>query len=95
MYFNRIALIEGIVLTKSNDCKEHIISHYWFFNHGFKFYGSACNGCDYLTMLCVNISDTAIFTVKNVDYRCVIHKFSKSEAINLLKNPVLEGCWYV
>ena len=72
-----------------------MICHYWFFNHGFKFQDSVCNGCHDLTMLSVNISDIAIITVKNVDYRCIIHNISKSEAINLLENSVLEDCGYI
>ena len=36
-------------------------------------------------MLTVDMSDTAIITVKNFDYRCFIHNISKSGAINLLK----------
>ena len=46
-------------------------------------------------MLSVNISDIAILTIKNVDYRCIIHNISKSEALNLLQNSVLEDCWYI
>ena len=34
-------------------------------------------------MLSVNISDIAITTIKTVDYRCIIHSISKSEAIDL------------
>ena len=37
-------------------------------------------------MLTVDIDDIANITVKNVDYCCIIHNISKSEAINLLKN---------
>ena len=65
------------------------------FNHGFKFQDSACNGCHDLTVSSVGISNIAIITVKNVDYRCIIHNISKSEAINLLKNSVLEDCGYI
>ena len=65
------------------------------FNNGFKFQNYVCNGCHDLTMLSVNISDIAIITVKNVDYRCIIHNISKSEAINLLKNSVLEDRGYI
>ena len=36
-------------------------------------------------MQCVNISDTTIITVKGVDFRCIIHDISKSEAIRLLE----------
>ena len=45
-------------------------------------------------MLCLDISDIAIITVKNVGYRCIIHNISKSEAVNLLENSVLEDCGY-
>ena len=41
-------------------------------------------------MLCVNISDIAIITVKDVGYCSIIHKISKSEVINLLKKIVLD-----
>ena len=83
--YDRIDISEGIDLAKSNDSKKRMICHYWFFNHGVKFQDSVCNGCHDLTMLSVNISDIAIITVKNVDYRCIIHNIGKSEAINLLK----------
>ena len=46
-------------------------------------------------MLSVNISDITIITVKNVDYRGIIHNISKSEAINLLENSVLEDRGYI
>ena len=36
-------------------------------------------------ILCLNISNVAVITAKNVDYRCVIYNISKSEAINLLE----------
>ena len=46
-------------------------------------------------MLSVNISSIPIITVKNVDYRYITHNIRKSEAINLLKNSVLEDCGYI
>ena len=54
-----------------------------------------CNVCHDLTMLSVNISNIAIIIVKYVDYRCIIHNIRKSEAVNLLKNSVLENCGYI
>ena len=59
-----------------------MVCHYCLFNHGF-------NGCHDLTILCLNIGDVAITTVKGVDYCCIIHEISKSEAIHLLENSVL------
>ena len=72
-----------------------MIFHCWFFNHGFKFKDSGCNGCHDLTILYLIISDTATISVKNVDYRCIIQNISKSKAINLLENAVLENCEYI
>ena len=72
-----------------------MISHYCLFNHGFKFQDYVCNGCHDLTMLSVNISDIAIITVKNVDYRCIIYNISKSEVINLLNISFLENRGYI
>ena len=48
-----------------------------------------------LTMLSVNINNIAIFTIKNVDYRSIIHNISKSEASNLLRNSVVEDRGYI
>ena len=81
LYYKRINISEGIDPTKSNKSKECMICHYWFFNHGFKFQYSTCNGCHDLTMLSLNIRDIAIITVKNVDYCCIIYNISKPEAI--------------
>ena len=64
-------------------------------NHGFNFQYSECNDCHDLTMLSVDISDSVMITVENVDYRRIIHNISKSEAINLLKSSVTEDCRYI
>ena len=95
MYYNRIDLSEEIDVVKSNSSKEYIICRYWFFNHGFKFQDSVCNGFHDLTMLCLNISDIAIIKVKGVDCRWTIHDISKSEAIHLLENSVLDDRGYI
>ena len=90
LYYNRIDLSEGNDVAKSNNSKECMICHDWFFNHGFEFQDFVCNGCHDLTVLSVNISHIVIITIKNVDCCCIIHNISKSEAINLLESYVLE-----
>ena len=95
LYYDRIDISKGIYATKSIKSKECMIYHYWLFNHGFKFQDSVCNGSHHLTMLSVNINDTDIITIKNVDYRCIIHSMSKSEAINLSKDSVLVDQGYI
>ena len=90
LYYDRVDINKGIDLAKSNNSKECMICHYWFFNYEFSFKDYVCNGCHDLTILSVNINDVPIITVKDVDYRCIIHNITKSQAINLLKNSVLE-----
>ena len=93
LYYYRIYISERTDPTKSNKSRKCMTCS--FFNHGFKLQNYVCNGSHDLTMLSVNISDIVIITVKNVDYRCIIHNISKSEAISLLKYSVLEDRGYI
>ena len=68
--------------------------YYWVFNHVFEFQDSVSNGCHELTMLCLNVGDIVIITVKGVDYRCIIHDISKFEAIRLLESSVFDDRGY-
>ena len=54
-----------------------------------------CNVCHDLTMLCLNISNIGVITVKTIDYCRVMYNINKSEAIHLLKNSVLENRGYL
>ena len=81
LYYNRIDTSEGVDLAKSNNSKECMICHYWFFDHGVKFQDYLCNGCHDWSMLYLNISNIAIITVRNIDYQ-IMYNISKSEATN-------------
>ena len=95
LHYNKIDISEGIDPTKSIRSKKCVICHYWFLNHGFKLQDSVCNGCHDMTMLCLNNSNIAIISVEDVDYRCIIHNISKSEAINLLRDFALDDHGYI
>ena len=85
--------MKELILPKVIKVKNTLFVTIGFLNQGFKFQDYVCNGCHDLTMLCLNISNITNITVKNVDYRYIIHN-SKSQAINLLKNYVLEDRGY-
>ena len=75
---------------KTSASKECDISHYWYFlNKGFKFQPNVCNRCHYLLMMSMNFSNIAILNIKSADYRCIISKITKNEAINLMQNANL------
>ena len=52
LYDDRIDISEVIDLDKSNNSKLCMICHYWFFNYGFKYQDSVCNGCHDLDVKC-------------------------------------------
>ena len=95
LYYDIIDLSEATDVAKSNNSKECIVCQYYDFNRRFKFQKSVCNGCHDLLMLCLNISDITIITFKGVDYRCIIHDISKSDAIHLSGNYVLDDSGYI
>ena len=45
LYYYRNDLGEIIDPGKTNDSEECMICRYWYFNHGFKYQDSVCNGC--------------------------------------------------
>ena len=65
----------------------------WFVTTDFLIIGS--NFKILYVMVAMICHDLTIITVKDVDYCCIINDISKSEAINLLKNFVLEDCGYI
>ena len=60
LYYNRIDLSEGTDAAKSKEC---LICNYWYFDPGFKFQKSVCNGCHDLLMLYLNISEITSITL--------------------------------
>ena len=58
-----------------------MVYHYWYFNDGFKFQNSVCNGCHDLFMLTFKISDITDITV--------IHGIRKFDGIHLLENLLI------
>ena len=46
-------------------------------------------------MLCGNLSDTTIITVKGIDYRCIIHDINKFEVTDLLENSAFDCRGYI
>ena len=92
---DRINISEETSSAKSNTSKERMVCHCWFCNYGFEFQGSVCNGCHNFTILCLNASDIAIITVKDVNYCCIAYVISKYDAIHLLESSVLGACGYL
>ena len=80
-----------LILNKTSVSKECVFCHYWYFkNIGYKFESNVCNKCHDVLMTAYELKNIAILNVKGVDHRCVLWCASKSDAINILNNSVLE-----
>ena len=87
----RIDVSEGIDINKSNESKECMICHYWYFKDiGYKYELYVCNGCHDLSMMVYDLDDFMIVNIKGVDYRCFVCNMSKNTANKLLNNSKLD-----
>ena len=90
LYFDRIDVSEGTVVSKAGASKESDICHYWYFlNYSFKFQPNVCNRFHDSLMISMNLSDIAVLNIKGSDYRCIISLISKNDAMNLMQNTDL------
>ena len=52
LQYQRISVLEGIDVSKSNKSKECVICHYWYFRDiGYKLEPYICNGCHDISMM--------------------------------------------
>ena len=77
LQYERIDVSEGIDINKSNESKECMICHYWYFKDiGYKFEPYVCNGCHDLSMMVYDLDGFMILSIKDVDYRCFVCNMS-------------------
>ena len=87
-----IFLKKKIDTNKSDKSKKCDICHYWYFlDKKFNYQPNLCNVCHDLMQKAMNFNDVAIVSMKGSDYRIHFWYMSKSDAINLLNNSVLDN----
>ena len=92
LLYERIDVTEGIDINKSDKSKECMICHYWCFKDiGYKYESYVCNGCHDLSMMVYDLNDFRNLSIKGIEYRFYVFNMSKSDAINLLNNSVLDN----
>ena len=92
LQYKKVDASEGIDFNKSNKSKECMICHYWYFKDiGYKYEPYVCDGCHDLSMVVYDLNGFMILNIKSIDYRCYVFNMSKSDAINLLNNSVLDN----
>ena len=91
LQYDRTDISEGIDIDKTSESKECMLCHYCYFKDiGYKFQAYLCNGCHAVWMMVYELKNIAILNAKGIDYRCTLWGISRDEAVNRLKNSVLE-----
>ena len=92
LHYDKINVLEGIDINKSNKSKEYMICHYWYFlDLNYTYEPEVCNECHDISMMAYDLKNIAILNVKGIDYRCVIWNMTRNDAINRLNNSKLHG----
>ena len=87
---DRIYILEGIDIEKTDTSKECKICRYWHFKDiGFQYEPHLCNGCHGLMQKVVSFNDTAVVYVKGRAYRIHFWYMSKDDVINIMNNSNL------
>ena len=67
-----------------------MICGYYNFKDKFDYQPYVCNDYHDFSMTVMNLSDFFVLHIKGVDYRVYIPGIDKKEAVNILKNSVLD-----
>ena len=87
--YERIDILEGIDVDKTNLSKECDICHYWYFKDiGFKYEPYLCNGCHDLMQKAMSFNNFAILNVEENAYRIHFWYMSKNDAINIMNGSL-------
>ena len=86
--YDRIDILEGININKTNASKECDICHYsYFLDKNFNYEPYLCHGCHDLMQKAMNFHAAVIVSIKGNDYRFHFWYISKDDAISMMNNP--------
>ena len=90
MEYDRIDISEGIVVDKTNESKECMLCHYWYFlNKNFSYGPYLCDGCYNIMQKTNDSKNIAIARVKKSACRIYFLDMSNHEAKKLMINSNL------
>ena len=88
--YERIEILEGIDVNKTNLSKQRDICHYWHFKDiGFKYEPYLCNGCHDLMQKAMAFNNIAIVYFKENAYSIHFWHMSKDDAITIMASSDL------
>ena len=90
LVYERIDILEGIDVNKTDLSKKCDICHYWYFkNIGFKCEPYFCNCCHDLMQKAISFNKIPIVYIKGNAYRIHFWYMSKNDAIKIMNGSNL------
>ena len=88
--YNRIDISEEIDVDKTNESKECMLCHYWYFlNKNFSYGPYLCDGCYNIMQKSIDSKNIAIVHVRKNAYRIYFLDMKKCKAKKLMINSNL------
>ena len=88
--YDKIDISEGIDINKTNESKECMLCHYWYFlNKNFSYGPYLCDGCYNIVQKSISFNNIAIVSVKKSVYRIYFQDMKKREVKKLMANSNL------
>ena len=88
--YDRLDIVEGIDVDKTNESKECMVCHYWYFlNKNFSYGPYFCDGWYNIMQKSINFENIAVVHIKKNAYRIYFLGMSKREAKKSMINSNL------
>ena len=92
LQYERIDVLEGIDINKSDKSKECLVFHYWYFrNIAYEFESYVFNECHDISMIAYELKNIPKLNVWGVGYKCILWNITRNDTINSwLRNSKLD-----
>ena len=88
--YDKIDISKGIDINKTNESKEYMLCHYWYFlNKSFSYGPYLCDGCYNIVQKSISFKNIAIVRVKKIVYRIYFQDINKREVKKSMANSNL------
>ena len=88
--YDRIDIPEGVDVDNSNESKQCMLCHYWYFlDKNFSYGRYLCDGCYNIIQKLIDFKNIAIVYVKKSAFRIYFMYMSEHEAKKLMNNSNL------
>ena len=87
LVYEKIDIFDGIDINKSDESKEFMLCHYWYFlDKSFSYRPYLCDGCYNMMQKCSKLKNIALIRIKKSVYRICFLFMSKGEVKKLMTN---------